>query len=295
MESFCEVLVIFCLQCTSQNTSRVSLSQKQMYRYKIKIINEKKKSLYVIKPLHDNKQFTTLSDLRDSVKEEIGKLRGALGYIEPGHGSKGKVKQLYGDEDLADMYTLHKRGDILLWCYDCTCEGSSPESRKRPADTPAAATTSSKRECIATTINNVETIVAKLKEKHGKNRYPIEQFNCWAHMINSGKCSSYDTPPDLPFFKKPPKKGKETEQTSHSNDNEENGSSKSASVAASPTKRLNLRMQCIDQLSKWHVLLESGAIVNNPAVPGQVGELQIIMMATDSTITTRGQSTKVTN
>ena len=79
-------------------------------------------------------------------------------------------------------------------------------------------------------------------------------------MINSGKYSSYDTPPDLPFFKKPPKKGKETEQTSHSNVNEENGSSKSASVAASPTKRLNLRMQCIDQLSKWHVLLESGAI-----------------------------------
>ena len=158
-----------------------------------------------LKHTFPNTFHTTRARVSRNLKEEIGKLRGALGYFEPGHGSKGKLRQLYGDEDLADMYTLHKWGDILLWCYDCTCEGSSPESRKRPADTPAAATTSSKRECIATTINNVETIVAKLKEKHG---YPTEQFNCWAHMINSGKCSSYDTPPDLPFFKKPPKKEK---------------------------------------------------------------------------------------
>ena len=30
--------------------------------------------------------------------------------------------------------------------------------------------------------------------------------------------------------------------------------------SASPMKRLNMRTQCIEQLSKWHVLLESGAI-----------------------------------
>ena len=33
-----------------------------------------------------------------------------------------------------------------------------------------------------------------------------------------------------------------------------------ATNPASPMKRLNMRTQCIEQLSKWHVLLESGAI-----------------------------------
>ena len=59
-----------------------------MYHYKIKIINEKRKSLYIIKSLVNTKKFATLPELRSCVKEELGKLRGALGYIEPGHGSK---------------------------------------------------------------------------------------------------------------------------------------------------------------------------------------------------------------
>ena len=248
-----------CLQCTSQNKTRVSLSQKQVFNYKVKIINQKKKSMYTMKPLLKNSQFSTLTDLRECVKEEAGQFRGALGYVEPGHGTKGKLRQLNDDEDLAEMYVVHNRKrDVLLWCYGDVGEGSSAssESRKRPpTDTPTPA---SKQECIAKTISNVETIIEKLKEKHGENGYPVEQFNCWAHMINSGKWSSYDAPPDLPFFKKPKDKEKPIEKESDMP--EKSSCSTAASVANSPTKRLNLRMQCIDQLSKWHVLLESGAI-----------------------------------
>ena len=44
----------------------------------------------------------------------------------------------------------------------------------------------------------------------------------------------------------------------------------SASLASnSPTKRVDLRMQCIDQLSKWHALLTAGAIDQ-----GQYDELE---------------------
>ena len=150
---------------------------------------------------------------------------------------------------------------MLLWCYGDVDEAgpgssASTESRKRSIDSP---TPTSKRECIAKTISNVETIIEKLKEKHGENSYPVEQFNCWAHMINSGKWSSYDAPPELPFFKKSKdkEKPKEKEQKGPS---DASSSGTSVSVASSPTKCLNLRMQCIDQLSKWHVLLESGAI-----------------------------------
>ena len=74
-------------------------------------------------------------------------------------------------------------------------------------------------------------------------------------MINSGKWSSYDAPPELPFFKKFKDKEKPKEKEKGPSD-----ASSSGTVASSPTKRLNLRMQCIDHLSKWHVLLQSGAI-----------------------------------
>lgn len=239
----------------------MSLIQKQVFNYKVKVINPKKKSLYEIRPLKKNVQFDSLNNLRRCVKEEAGLFKGALGYIEPGHGVKGKTRELNDDEDLVEMYVLHKRKrDVLLWCYgEVTSEGSSSsatnESHKRPATgTPPP----SKRECIAKTISNVETIVENLKGKHGENGYPVEQFNCWAHMINSGKWSSYDPPPELPFFKK--SKGKEKPKENPSNTS---SSGASGSAAGSPTKRLNLRMQCIDQLSKWHVLLESGAITQS--------------------------------
>jgi len=63
--------------------------------------------------------------------------------------------------------------------------------------------------------------------------YPVEQLNCWAHMINSGKRSSYDTTwPSI--FQEADRKKKQ--QTSHSNFHNKNSSSKSASVVASPMK-----------------------------------------------------------
>ena len=60
------------------------------------------------------------------------------------------------------MYVLHKRKrDVLLWCYGVVDEAGpgssgSTESRKHSIDTP---TPTSKRECIAMTISNVETII----------------------------------------------------------------------------------------------------------------------------------------
>ena len=171
------------------------------------------------------------------------------------------MRQLNDDEDLSEMFVLHRRRhDVLLWIYGDT-EGSSSDELsqpcKRPRTDPPAPT--SKRESIAKTKSNVETIIRKLKEKHGENGYPVEQFNCWAHMINTGKCKSYDVPPDFPFFKKL-KRGIEKEKGKDHGDTVDKSSSGASTSVGSPTKRLSLRTQCIDQLSKWHVLLEAGAI-----------------------------------
>jgi hypothetical protein len=58
------------------------------------------------------------------------------------------------------------------------------------------------------------------------------------------KHSSLEIAPDKPFWRR----SKKVMETS------------SSSVAISPGKRINLRGQCVEQLQKWHDLLEGGAI-----------------------------------
>jgi hypothetical protein len=133
-----------------------------------------------------------------------------------------------------------------------------PKQRKRPAtSTSSKHTPAAKRATCESTINAVQQLVEELKEKHG-SKYTVECLNAWAHMINMGKHSSKDDPPDLPFFGKKKKAMESTSVTP------------STSVHAdSPSKWVGVRTQCIDQLTKWHDLLKSGAIS-----PSQYEELK---------------------
>ena len=72
--------------------------------------------------------------------------------------------------------------------------------------------------------------------------YTDEQLRSWAHLIQMKKHSSFEEAPNKPFWR-------------------QNKKVKTPAFAAvSPGKRINLRGQCVDQLQKWHDLLESGAI-----------------------------------
>ena len=134
----------------------------------------------------------------------MGPIEGAMGYIEPGHGKKGKQRELSDDEDLVQMYTLHKRKhDILLWCYGDVGEqasASTSKSRKRARSCERASLPPSKKDSITKTLSEVEAAVKLLKDMHG-DTYPVEKLNAWAHLINIGKHDSYDEPPNYPFFK----------------------------------------------------------------------------------------------
>lgn len=219
------------------------------------MINSSRKSIYHIKPLTHKQRFSTLNELKKCIQEEIGPIEDdTMGYIEPGHGQRGKIRDLCDDDDLSEMYALFKRqhSNVLLWCYNGNIgEPSTVQTRKRTVQTTSDLAPSSKLQAIAKSISEVEYIIKKLKEKHG-DTYSVEKLNCWAHMLNVGKHSSYDEPPDFPFFNRPKQKNKEA------------GPSvvqpKTSSSANSPTKRVGLRAQCIDQLSKWHALLVAGGI-----------------------------------
>ena len=71
----------------------------------------------------------------------------------------------------------------------------------------------------------------------------------WAHVIHIGKHSSRETPPNLPFFQK--NKGAAPPSTSVL---------PSTSEAVSPGKRISLRSECMNQLDKWHSLIDRGII-----------------------------------
>ena len=55
-------------------------------------------------------RYDTLNDLRKYIKKQIGQLQGTLGYIEPGHGAKGKIRYLHDDEDVSWKCPIQKDG-----------------------------------------------------------------------------------------------------------------------------------------------------------------------------------------
>lgn len=153
--------------------------------------------------------------------------------------------------------------EILLWCYKESL--SQGTARKRPhspgndaRENPAK---SSRYSSHLEKMTEVETIEEKLKEIHNKDgvkSFSDEQLRSWAHLIQMGKHTSYNTPPDKPFWrvrKTPSNSGSNNASTS-----QDTQPSVSTVVTISPGKRINLRGQCVEQLYRLHELLEKGAI-----------------------------------
>ena len=237
------LLLMHTKQCSSENaaTIRVSLPTPSIF-HSVKLMNKAKKKEYIVEKLSAKTPFGSLENIKTAL-EQLNRIVGNIGYIEPGHGLKGKQKWLLDDSDVSEMYAVHKnKREVMLYAFvDFQVQGGNTSA---PNEQPKALPTTK----YAKTITEVETIMSKLKEKHGQ-QYDTERYACWAHTIHSGKHSSYDKPPDLPYFTHCKKK--------RNSQSSEDGSSASSGT---PTKRLCLRTTCIDQLSKWHDLLQSGAI-----------------------------------
>lgn len=155
-----------------------------------------------------------------------------LGYIEPGHGAKGRQRWLVEDKDLEEVYKMHQgKKEILLWTYTSDSTDETAGYRKRRSEDEAGGPpTSRSRKDTDDTISEVVEILSK---KHESN-YSTEQLRVWAHLIQMKKHSSMEVPPDKPFFK------------SHN----VKAPTKPVPASNSPSKMINMRGQCIDQLKK---------------------------------------------
>ena len=99
-------------------------------------------------------------------------------------------------------------------------------------------------------LEKVELILGRLKEKHA-GVYLEERLCAWAHLIEMEKRSSYDHQVHLFFAGKGLKAAKSASDTARSST-----TGMSSNNGVSPSKRLIMHSQCIEQLDRWHTLLE---------------------------------------
>ncbi len=180
------------LQC---GPARVTISPvKSFYKYSVKVVNPARKSDYVVKKMHVNSRFAAI---REEFKKLLEITTAQIGYIEPGHGLKGKQRWLTDNDDIEEMYDCFKgRNEIVMWCLPATNAGTSSKKRTFSTsgnDKDTDGVPPPKKSSIAQKITEVEGIVKTLQEKHGK-KYSVEQLNAWAHLIHVEKRSSQDPP-----------------------------------------------------------------------------------------------------
>jgi hypothetical protein len=222
--------------------------------YSIKIVPKKKKD-YSIKRLHNiTKKFQTIKDFEMAVVDVCSEKLSLenFGYIEPGHGAKGKQRWLISNEDLNDMYVAHEgKKEILLWC----CVEQGQKRRANSPSTDAEAPKRSRYDKQLDKITEVEEIEQTLEKKHSDSPYSAEQLRSWAHLIQMKRHDSYDSPPNKPFFRIPSRK-----TSSRKTDPDARIESPDTGITVSPGKRVQLRGQCVNQLLQLHELLERGGI-----------------------------------
>ena len=92
-------------------------------------------------------KFASVEQLQQTIRDvfDAGNKTVEIGYIESGHGMKGKKRWIFEDNDLEEMYEHYKGGrEILMWCYDPKVDiPCSRKQRRASSEGSTKATTNS--------------------------------------------------------------------------------------------------------------------------------------------------------
>lgn len=250
--------------------SSTSMAQCNMFSYILKMINPSRMSEYKNVDIQGRGHSKSLSELKEFVTRNLPSTidkpnlqEVEMGFIEPGHGGKGRKVWLLDDNDVQKMYEVHlHKKQVLLWCYThvSTQKNYQNKSSENVSKVSSAYATQLKKQ------DEITTIFSKLKEKH-EGKYKTEQLHTWAHMIYLKTHDSLDNPPDKPFFTRKRSVVQENIQPTVPKKPTSGGS-------ISPGRRVNIRSELIDQLKKCQDLIDSGAISKEV-----FDELQITILA----------------
>ena len=186
------------------------------FHYTVKVINARNQSGYTVQKLKTNTKFETFLDLENQLKQGCSNFpcddEFQCGYIQRGHGQKGKQFLISGDSEITEMYAVYQgKQDIMLWM-----KVKSGNPRKRKQSSIAGEQAGSSKECTSSDIEDitpppkqqkttnsgstvkggtqyqkhlkkmseVEVIIEYLEEKHSDGKYSAEQIRVWAHMLH---------------------------------------------------------------------------------------------------------------
>lgn len=241
------------IQVVGEDSTSDSADIQAQFDYSIKIVNPARMSEYKTVRVCKWSRCDTLITLRAFLRTKVPpvEINGEtpnfeavdIGYIEPGHGMKGKKQWLIRDGDIGEMYKLHEgKQNILLWAYSKT---SSTKNKPRGVG--------SNFEQHKESLSEVDEKYDELRKKHGEKKYTMEQLRMWAQYIHLGKYQSMDEPPDKPFWT--------GRQRQHSCQQAKRHCVHDVATE-SPTKRSKvvIRSELLDQLGKWHKLNEAGVV-----------------------------------
>ena len=95
----------------SQQVNYTSHGPSGSFSYAIKLIPKKKADFSIQKLRGIAGMYKSIEDLKEDILSACnGEISiDSFGYIEPGHGIRGKQQWLSSNEDLKDMYTVHQR------------------------------------------------------------------------------------------------------------------------------------------------------------------------------------------
>ncbi len=83
-------------------------SRSSDYTYRVKVVNPERKSEFTMDKLSNNGQFKSVVELRQSLTDHLKFPVETVGYIEPGHGLRGKQQWITQESDLDDVYKALK-------------------------------------------------------------------------------------------------------------------------------------------------------------------------------------------
>ena len=255
------LLLEICTQCEDEVDTEDEVSILEDFEdpstamdYQVKVINPDNKSGSEVKSM-TAKKFNSPEEVEDALETTFPTYTCAgnfqYGFIAPGHGFKGKQLPLSCDADLRAMYTHYSGKAAKLWlkCVKASQKRSRlsvDDDQPSPKRTAGNASATKRRagpgfDSHLKKMEESEVIYDKLHKKHSKT-YSDDQIRAWAHLIRMKRHSSYEEAPGKKYFKL---KGDDLKK-----------------VGISPSKRVNLRSECITQLDKWHSLFERGVVTS---------------------------------
>ncbi len=152
------------------------------FKYSVKIMNPQRKSEFEVLMMKTKDRFGSITNLKKQVqsefKDKLGTLK-QIGYIEPGHGLRGKQRWLSSDDDLCTMYETHSGNtEILLWCFEERGTKRSLEEKSPSESGPAQKIPKTN---YAQHVDNIHEIESDLKKKH-KEAFTDAQYRAWANF-----------------------------------------------------------------------------------------------------------------